>query len=96
MTIWKYVLKPTCELEMPKGAQILSVQTQQQMNVGSGAQSEEVCLWALVDPAQPKETRRFSVFGTGHTVLTDVGMRFLGTVQLELGRLVFHVFEVLQ
>ena len=89
MTIWKYVLRPTCALEMPKGAQILSVHAQ------ISPVKEDICIWALLDPTQPKETREFSVFGTGHPVPPGTNMKFLGTAFLNNGALVFHVFEVL-
>lgn len=83
-TIWKFTLQPQCELEMPKGAQILSVREQ----------GEDICLWALVDPAAEKVTRKFCGFGTGHDV-PDGDMRFVGTAHLYGGSMVFHVFEVL-
>ena len=89
MTIWKYVLKPICALEMPKGAQILSVHAQ------ASSVHEDICMWALVDPTQTKEIREFAVFGTGHPVPPGANMKFLGTAMLNEGRLVFHVFEVL-
>jgi hypothetical protein len=58
--IWKFELEPTDnqEIEMPKGAEILTAQNQ----VGIP------CLWALVDPTAEKETRTFEVVGTGHPI----------------------------
>lgn len=82
-SIWKYVLQPEIELSMPVGAQVLSVREQ----------GEEICLWALVTPDAPKETRRFVSFGTGHDV-PAVPLQFHGTAHLQGGSLVFHVFEV--
>lgn len=90
MTIWKYILKPTCTIEMPEGSLILSVQAQLQAD----GVLEEVCMWVLVDPDLPKVPREFVVYGTGHPVRDDRVEKFLGTVQLSGGKLVFHVFEV--
>ena len=86
-TIWKFELETTDnqKLEMPVNAEILNMQTQ----------SETLCLWALVDPAAPKETRYFEVFGTGCPLRYDMGVSrtYIGTYQLNDGALVFHVFE---
>lgn len=86
-TIWKYKLdvNDNVFIEMPKGAQVLSVQIQ------DGAP----CIWALVDPDAKKEKRLFEVLGTGHTMPEDMGINraFIGTFQLWAGRLVFHLFE---
>jgi hypothetical protein len=82
-TIWKFTLQPECKLEMPKGAQLLSV----------CEHGGDICLWALVDPVAEKETRRFLGVGTGHDV-PDVPMNFIGTANLSGGSLVFHVFEL--
>lgn len=81
-TIWKFVLQPVCELEIPKGAELLSLHEQ----------GEDICLWALVDPAAEKEVRKFCGFGTGHDV-PDTPLKFIGTAHLRGGALVFNVFE---
>lgn len=82
-TIWKYtMLGPDCDFEMPEGAQILCVQTQ----------NEIPQIWALVDPALNKTTRRFTTYGTGHDVSENPG-EYIGTFQTFGGRLIFHVFE---
>jgi hypothetical protein len=84
-TIWKYPLQPdVTTLDMPQGAQVLTVQVQGNRPV----------LWALVDPCQLKRKRRFAVFGTGHDIPDEVG-KYIGTFQLLDGGLVFHLFEVL-
>ena len=49
-------------------------------------------MWALVDPVAPLVPRPFRVVGTGNPVPTDCG-RFVGTVPVLDGRLIFHVFE---
>lgn len=94
--IWKYsymVDKSYCrtiEFEMPKGAQILSVQNQR----------GEICIWALVGVKAPKVTRRFLDIGTGHEVhpddFLDTGRvrKYIGTVQFFDGLLVRHFFDL--
>jgi len=82
MKVWKFVLEdPETTVQMPAGAEVLSI----------GVQREQVCLWALVDPLQPVEPRRFVVVGTGWDVPGHG--RFLGTVLLASGELVFHIWE---
>lgn len=88
-TVWKFVLtlvdRPV--VEMPAGAQVLSV----------AVQGDQVCLWARVDPDEPKELRHFRCLGTGHAFSEadqDTLGRFVGTVLLMDGGLVFHLFEL--
>lgn len=85
-TIWKFEITPNVNyIMMPIGAEILSVQTQ----------NENPCIWALVEPDNGKEERYFDVFGTGHEVYCDMGVdrKFIGTFQMQGGSLVFHLFE---
>jgi hypothetical protein len=72
-------------LEMPKDAEILTVQTQ----------NEKPCIWALVNPENDKELRYFEVYGTGHGIHYDMGIerKYINTFQLDDGSLVFHLFE---
>ena len=88
MRVWKYPLSmtsPNYEIPMPAGAQILDVQ----------AQHDVPCLWALVDPTQPPETRRFVMVGTGHPFEWDgVEGEWVGTFQLMGGAFVVHLFEL--
>lgn len=81
-TIWKFVLQPECKIEMPVGAELLSVH----------AQGDDICLWAKVDPSAAKEARSFVGFGTGHDV-PDEPLAFVGTALMHGGSLVFHIFE---
>lgn len=70
-------------IEMPKGAQILTVQTQD----GQG------CIWAIVNPNEERQNRYFRLFGTGHPFdLLDY--QHIGTFQMRNGALVWHLFEV--
>lgn len=85
-TIWKYPFSITDRftLDMPEGAQILTIQNQQ----------DTATLWALVNPQSPRVTRHFIVVGTGHPIsLTWARSRYLGTVQQYDGHLVWHIFE---
>jgi len=70
------------ELEMPRNADILCMQTQRGYP----------CVWALVDDAAPKEKRRVVVVGTGWDLPDDMGRgEYIGTYQSE-GGYVWHVF----
>lgn len=82
-TVYKYTIPFLDEavLELPIGAEVLSV----------GTQHEQLMLWARIDTESTHTTvkRRFRVVGTGHP--EAVG-RFIGTVLFRDGTLVFHVF----
>lgn len=83
--IFKYPLKAqdSQEVELPYGAQILSVQ----------AQRDDVYVWALVDPIAPTYLQTFYVIGTGNPIPDSFCLAtHLGTVQLLGGSLVFHIF----
>jgi hypothetical protein len=41
------------------------------------------------------EPREFEVYGTGHPIPGDVKRKFIGTVHMYGGSLVFHIFEKL-
>lgn len=88
MVIYKYpilVIDSQC-IELPKGAVILSV----------GVQNEiQVCLWAVVDPTQGVEYREIVIIGTGNPMTelpANLRRAFIGTVLQ--GPFVWHVFEV--
>lgn len=86
MKIWKYVLQMEDEqtIKMPKGAKVLSVQMQ----------NDEICVWALVDPAAELENKAFWIIGTGNPFYLDMNFaKYIGTVQQLGGRLVWHIFE---
>jgi hypothetical protein len=86
-TIWKFPLnaKELNEIQMPKGAEILCCQNQ----------NEQPYIWARVDPGLEAETRYFRVVGTGHTIYPDEELKYISTFQLKGGKLVFHLFEKL-
>lgn len=84
--IWKFPLNPGATIvKMPYKAEVLTVQTQ----------GETVCLWALVNPVNDTENRQFEVYGTGHNIHYDMGTerKYIGTIQMQEGALIFHVFE---
>lgn len=87
-------LEDVTELDMPRGADVLSVDNQ----------NDTLCFWAVVDTNERfMQNRRFRVAGTGHPLGGADGAktgtyqrgRFLGTVQFLNGRLVFHIFDEL-
>ena len=88
LKVFKYSVKVGADLvslEMPKGAQLLSFQ----------CQDEQPCLWALVDPAAEKETRNFRFAGTGHPIEEELSsLKFIGTAQMMGGCLIWHLFEI--
>ena len=89
ITVHKYPLKIADEqiIPLPKGARILTVQTQQGIP----------CLWTLVDTEAQPEDRHILILGTGHDSPRPISsMRYLNTFQLHDGTLIFHVFEILQ
>jgi len=87
-TIYKFPLKKMDgqNIIMPRGAEILTVQTQ----------NEIPCLWALVNPEEKETDARFiEMVGTGHPIANDMATerKYIGTFQLYGGTLVFHCFE---
>ena len=86
--VWKFEITPKqTTLEMPKGAEILTIQLQ----------NEKPCIWALVNPENAKELRHFEVYGTGANINCDIGIEriYRGTFQINNLNmpLVFHLFE---
>ena len=83
-TVYKYPIIATDDIviNLPKGAEVLCVQTQ----------GNEPFIWALVDPEEPLEPRRFRMAGTGHPI-EETDLTYRGTFQLQGGALVFHLFE---
>lgn len=84
MRIFKYPapLSDSLLVEMPRRAQVLTVQVQH----------GQPQIWALVEDDGSAVARTFRWVGTGHTLERDGN--YVGTVQLEGGALVFHLFEM--
>jgi len=88
LSIFKYpvLIQDHFTLELPKDAEILTVQTQR------GTPQ----LWAMVDSETEKEKRYFRLTGTGHPLGDDYLriINYIGTFQMGNGTLVFHLFEI--
>src|ERR1700760_3985865 len=86
--VWKFPIPNQKEfiIEMPKGAQICTIQRWKDFPV----------FWAVVDPEADKEQRRFILVGTGHDFeySAESNLRFLGTFQMLGGDAVNHLFEI--
>ncbi len=89
MKVYKYPITPPSNyftLDLPKGAQILT----------ADVQGGIVCLWALVDPEAPTQTRKFRWAGTGHEISeAPENLRHVSTFFMQGELLVFHIFEIL-
>lgn len=84
--IWKYTLKVATmqDLEMPSGAQVLSVQ----------GQNDNGVMWCLVDDGAPLTKRTFTVVTTGSSFNASQ-CKYIGTFQTDGDTFAGHVFEVL-
>jgi hypothetical protein len=86
-SIWKFELRPAVTFQtvsMPPNSVVLTAQVQR----------EKICVWALVDP---NDVGRVDypvwVHCTGHPVRdAAIQGRYVASVQLAGGALVFHVF----
>ena len=79
--IWKYSLENI--IEMPKGAEILTIDIQ-------NGQMFNAQMWVKVDTENEMEKRIFEVIGTGQN-FDDTNRKYVGTYQE--GPFVWHVFE---
>lgn len=86
-TIYKYSFDVADEvsLNMPRGAEFLSIQVQKQRPT----------MWFLVDDSEELEEKRFRIYGTGFVLDNEVAQFYRGTFQLVAGTFVGHVFEIL-
>ncbi len=84
---YRLALADAVDVVLPKGAVVLSVGPPR-----DGA--DQLDMWAAVAeyPGLGQEARSFRLIGTGNPMPDDCG-RFIGTVPLYNGRLIFHVFE---
>jgi len=85
-TIYKYKLEIIDHqtVMMPIGAIILS----------ANVQYKNICIWAVVDTDKIEEPREIIIRGTGHPMLIR-NYKFIDTLFINNGKLVFHVFEAL-
>jgi len=88
-TIYKYEVPILDQFQkyLPKGAVILSFQTQNGVPV----------IWAKIDTLAEVEERNFRLFGTGHPIKDipkDADLHYIGTTQQSTNPpLVWHLFE---
>lgn len=95
-TIYKYHMMTTpelvcgqllAEIDLPKGAEVLTIEIQQK---------ENVCLWATVDPTEEQtESRKFVLFGTGMGIPESLELKYIKTILISDGVFVYHGFEIL-
>ena len=85
-SVWKYTLevKGSQTIALPLGAEVISVDTQEQ----------DIVVYALVNTKEDqKQDVEVLVYGTGHEInLNITDYKFLGTAKLNNGLLMFHVF----
>jgi hypothetical protein len=86
-TIWKYPIDEITDqidLQIPEDSIFVAFQVQ----------NEIPCIWMLVDPKKPLKNYRFYLFGTGHEINPiKIVEKPLGTVQLDDGSIVIHLFR---
>jgi hypothetical protein len=83
--VWKFPLEHRHTIVlMPKGAKVLTVHEQH----------GKIGLWAEVDPYADHEKREFIRVPTGGNQDITDHHRYIGTVFLEGGKLVWHIYEV--
>ena len=91
--IYKYQLRVTDHqlVELPEGAEILTIQIQ----------SHQPVLWALVDienaATNKFDDRSIVIIGTGNPIPVKYNkkLQYLDTFQMADGRLIWHVFELM-
>ena len=80
------------EIEMIKGAKILCVREQPEINE-QGKLQVIGRVWALVNPAETEtEKRYFRLIGTGEK-FEDGNLKYIGTYQVYNGSIILHLFE---
>lgn len=80
--VYKYTLAAGVQIvKMPEGAQILTTQIQH----------GRIRVWALADYSKRPEPRLIAVMPTGVPVPENI--EYIGTIQLDGGALVYHIFE---
>ena len=86
LTIFKFPIQITDDIyiEMPSVVRVLCVAVQP----GYGP-----CVWVLVEPETPYRRRHLRIAGTGHPLSATETDTYVGTFQIEGGRLVFHLFD---
>lgn len=89
LTVHKYSFEidDYIDIEMPRFSRVLSVQVQ----------NGTPCIWAIVDTDSPLAIKKFRLAGTGHPIREkEEDLEFVGTFQLFGGKIVFHLFGILE
>jgi len=81
---------------------VLTIDAQQKVYLPEGAeilcareQHNDICIWYRCEPDNEKKVRVILIRGTGHPAPSKHEAIYIGTVSLDGGRLMFHVFEAL-
>ena len=82
--IYKYELEDGRGVEMPIGAKVLTIQTQNGLPY----------IWALVDIDAECDFRYFTIVGTGHDFPNADDFNYINTIQD--GPFVWHIFELIK
>jgi hypothetical protein len=82
--IYKYELKDGRGVEMPIGAKVLTIQTQNGLPY----------IWALVDTDAECDFRYFTIVGTGHDFPNADDFNYISTIQDV--PFVWHIFECIK
>lgn len=86
--ILKYHIGYSAEIniiEMPSGSKVISAGLDPQ---------EDLCIWAIVNPENELESRKFTIVGTGWPMGHELdNWKFIDTVKQ--GPYMWHVWEVL-
>ena len=74
-------------VELPVGAKILKIE----------CQCDEPFIWALVNPENQTEKRKFRIAGTGHPINEHLNkLEHVDTFQWADGMFVWHIFEIFE
>ena len=84
MRIFKYKINGDCIVDLPIGAEILSVK-EQKSQFGNG-----LMLWAKVEPENEMNEVEVGIFPTGAEI--NEGWKFINTFETSSG-LIFHAFS---
>jgi len=90
-SIYKYVIsdslpfKDIFNISMKKDAEILKLDIQ----------FGKICIWCMIDSDNDDEIRMFEIYGTGEKIKDLKISKYIDTVQESDGRLVWHIFEII-
>jgi hypothetical protein len=84
-SVWKWILnsQESNIIEVPLSTQILSTETQ----------GDDIVVYGLVNVNEEEKAKiDFRVYGTGHEFKMGSDYKFIGTIKMYSGSLMFHVF----